>query len=113
MKRSPTAAEFTKGLKSLRRPGGRQLDFLRAHCAAPAGVMTATRLAKAAGYRSSDGINLQYGLLAQRIGKALGRRDVDITLLVDGVTPKSVTNEHWLLSIKPQFAAALKRAGWV
>lgn len=75
--------------------------------------MTASGLAKAAGYRSFDGINLRYGLLAKRIGAAMGKRNVDITLLIEGVKPRSVTNRDWLLSIRPEFAAALKEVGWV
>ena len=111
--RSPSVSTFARALRSMNKPGGRQLRFLEAHCRAPAGVLTATRLAKAAGYRSFDGINLQYGLLAQRVGSAMGRRDVNITLLVEGVRPRSVTNREWLLSIRPEFAAALKQVGWV
>jgi hypothetical protein len=70
-------------------------------------------LARAAGYKSYDGINLQYGLMAQRIGKAMGRRDIDITLLVEGVRPRRVSNSEWLLAIRPEFAKALKHVGWV
>jgi hypothetical protein len=94
-------------------PSGRQLRFLTAHCRAPGGVLTAAKLAKVAGYKSYGGINLQYGLLAKRIGVAMGRSNVDITLLVAGVRPKSVTNREWLLAIRPEFASALKRAGWI
>jgi hypothetical protein len=75
--------------------------------------LTASRLAKAAGYRSFDGINLQYGLLAKRIGAAMGRSDAGITLLVEGVQPKSVTNREWLLAMRVEFAEALKRVGWI
>ncbi len=109
----PSKAEFVKAMRSLKKPGGRQTVFLAAHCKASAGVMTATKLAKAAGYKSFDGINLRYGLLAQKIGSAMGRRNVDITLLVAGVEPKAVTNRDWLLSIRPEFAAALREVGWV
>lgn len=109
----PSKAEFVRAMRLLKKPGGRQPDFLAAHCKAPAGVMTATKLAKAAGYKSFDGINLRYGLLAQKIGSAMGRRNVDITLLVEGVEPKAVTNRDWLLSIRPEFAAALKDVGWI
>lgn len=109
----PSKSAFVKAMRSLKKPGGRQSAFLAAHCEAPAGVMTATKLAKAAGYKSFGGINLRYGLLAQKIGAAMGRRNADITLLVTGVEPKAVTNRDWLLSIRPEFAAALKDVGWI
>jgi len=94
-------------------PRGRQLDFLREHVQAPGRALTARRLAQTVGYQNHGGINLQYGLLAHRIGDALGRRDVHLSLLVDFVRPKSVTNTEWVLVMHPQFADALRQAGWV
>jgi hypothetical protein len=94
-------------------PGGRQLDFLREHVKAPGRARTARRLAQTAGYQNYGGINLQYGLLARRIGAALGRRDANLSLLVDFVPPTSVTNTEWVMVMHPQFAEALKQAGWI
>ena len=109
----PTQAQFARALKEISKPRGRQPDFLRAHVRAPGRALTARRLAQAAGYQNHGGINLRYGLLAQQIGAALHRRDVHLSLLVDFVRPKSVTNAEWVLVMHPQFAAALKEAGWV
>lgn len=77
--------------------------------------MTASRLADVAEYRSYRAINLHYGKLAQRVAFALGRHipGVQIELLVDGVGPQSLTNKDWVLVMKPAFADALKRVGWV
>ena len=109
----PTQAQFVGALRQIPEPGGRQRVFLRAHVRAPGRALTARHLAQAAGYQNHGGINLQYGLLAQQIGAALHRRDVHLSLLVDLVRPKSVTNAEWVLVMHPQFAAALKEAGWV
>lgn len=111
--RDPSTGEFASALRSIPRPGGNQLRFLRAHVRAPGRVLTAGRLARAAGYRNYGGINLQYGRLARRIGEAMGRRNQRLSLLVEFVQPKAVTNQEWLLAIRREFATALKRVGWV
>src|SRR5215813_1773527 len=88
----PTStAAFTRALRKLPLPGRRQRRFLRAHHQAPGRAETATNLAEAAGYKSFDGISLQYGLLASRVGKALLKRDANLTLLVELSRPRSVT----------------------
>ncbi len=109
----PTQPQFVKALGKVFKPRGRQLDFLREHVQAPGRALTARRLAEAVGYQNHGGINLQYGLLAKRIGDALGRKDVDIALLVALVRPPAVTNKEWVLVMHPQFAEALKQAGWI
>lgn len=78
----PTRAEFVKVLRQVSMPRGRQLDFLREHVQSPGRALTARRLARAVGYQSYGGINLQYGLLARRIGDALARSNVNLSLLV-------------------------------
>jgi len=109
----PTRAQFVRALNIIDRPQGRQPTFLRAHAAASGRALTARRLAQAVRYKSHDGINLQYGLLARRIGDVLGRKGEGIRLLVDLVQPKSVTNSEWIMVMHPQFAEALKQAGWI
>lgn len=46
--------------------------MLRAHLAAPDRLISATRLAKAAGYAGYEGANLHYGLLGQRVAEEIG-----------------------------------------
>jgi hypothetical protein len=108
-----TRAQFVQALKRVPLPKGKQLDFLRQHVQAPGRALTASLLAESVGYKSHDGINLQYGLLAQRIGAALGRNDERLSLLVDFIEPKSVTNAEWVMVMRPEFAEALKLANWV
>jgi len=105
--------DFTAALRSIERPGGRQLQFLQAHYLAPGHALTAAKLAKAARYKSWAGLNLQYGLIAKKVGEAMHAKDFHLGSLVDFAPPNSVTNKHWVLIMKPEFARALKQAGWV
>lgn len=113
MARSPSASQFAEALRALPLPGGRQLRFLRAHYSAPGKAMTAAGLAKAARYENWSGVNLRYGLLAKRIGEALGREGARLNLLVEFAAPKSVTNQQWVLVMRAEFAEGLRRSGWI
>jgi hypothetical protein len=108
-----TTKQFVSVLKRMSRPGGRQVQFLRAHYRASGRAMTATTLARAVGYKDYRGINLWYGRLADTIGAELGLKNPRLSLLVDFVRPRDVTNTEWILVMRPEFAAALKQAGWV
>ena len=113
MSADPTTAEFHDALLTIGRPGGRQCKFLQKHFDASGRAATMTQLAAAAKYASFQGANLQYGLLASRSGTAMGWYDATLSLLVDFIQPRGVRNHEWVLVMKPKFAAALKRAGWV
>jgi len=69
-------------------------------------------LAEQVGYRGS-GINLWYERLAKQIGAFVGERNPDISLLVELVRPPTVTNQEWILVMRPEFAVGLKKAGWI
>jgi hypothetical protein len=116
-----TESEFEAALKSLRKPRGRQTKFLAAHAHAKGRALNMRSLAKAAGYVSYRGANLQYGLLAERIGRALKKPrtgTVAINHLVEFVLPKGrsrehISNDEFILIMRPEFAAALVKAGWI
>jgi hypothetical protein len=108
-----TAQEFSEALQLVGRPGGNQLEFLRAHARAKSRAATFRQLAVAAKYQSYRAINLHYGKLARRIGNALGQPTARITLLLESHQPDSVTNREWILVMRPEFAEALKAAGWI
>jgi hypothetical protein len=95
------------------KPGGKQPDFLQAHVDATGHAMTMTRLAEAAGYKTFDGANLRYGILAAEIGRRMGIPHPDISLLVKFIRPEKLSNRHWILILQPPFAKALKKVGWV
>lgn len=108
-------AEFERALGRMERPGGRIVEFLSAHLHAPGRASTATQLAEAVGYPNNDPINLHYGSLAGRIGRAAGRKcqGVNLNLLVTFIKPTPNTNEQWVLVMRPEFAAALEKSGWL
>ena len=109
----PTIAQFRRALDALGTPGGSQQKFLTAHHKARGRAATTTQLAKAAQYRGYTGVNLRYGMLANRIGRELGRRDASLELLCDFVQPEGGRTPDLVLVMKPRFAAALEQAGWL
>lgn len=108
----PSVRAFQSALRRIPKPRGRQLDFLQAHYDARARGLNARRLAKAARYRNYRAINLQYGLLASRVARGL-KVAGGIELLVDSLTPHQASNDEWVLIMRPNFAQALRRVGWV
>jgi len=110
-----SAARLASALEEIGQPGDNQRRFLRAHHDAPGHAATATVLAREAGYKNHGGINLCYGKLAESIRAKLGlkRRPTQLSILVNFVPPPTVTNRHWVLVMRPEFADALKRAKWL
>jgi hypothetical protein len=108
-----TTDQFQNALRAISRPGGHQLKFIAAHERASSRAATFSQLAKEAGYRSYRAINLHYGKLARRIGDALGLANAGIELLMEPHRPASITNREWVLVMRPEFATALRREGWV
>jgi hypothetical protein len=109
----PTIAQFRRALDAIGAPGGSQQRFLRAHHRARGRTATTTQLARAAQYRGPTGVNLRYGMLANQIGRELGIRDANLDLLCDFAYPERGRSTSLLLVMKPRFAAALEKAGWL
>lgn len=109
-----TSREFKAALSEIRPTQG-QLNFLQEHYRSTGRVSTMTKLAEAAGYKNYGGVNLHYGGLAHEIAVKLGRRPpaTKVTLLVDFVPRKQISNKDWVVHMKPAFASALRSAGWV
>ena len=118
-----SAAQFLEAMSHLKRPGDSVRKLLRAHLNSKGRVSTMTLLAEAAGYASFSPANLHYGGLARRIGKHLAiseptvrvptASDAYLSLLGDFIPPEKVTNAHWLLVMKPEFAQALQASHWL
>jgi hypothetical protein len=118
-----SAAQFLEAMSHLKRPGDSVRKLLRAHLNSKGRVSTMTLLAEAAGYASFSPANLHYGGLARRIGKHLAiseptvrvptASDAYLSLIVDFIRPEAVTNVHWLLVMKPEFAEALQGSHWI
>jgi hypothetical protein len=118
-----TAAQFLEAMSHLKRPSDSVRKLLRAHLNSKGRVSTMTLLADAAGYTSFSPANLHYGGLARRIGKHLAisepsvivptASDAYLSLVGDFIPPEEVTNAHWLLVMKPEFAEALQASHWL
>ena len=113
MPRRVSEKQFLSALQALGKPGGRQLQFLQAHFESTGRAATATQLADAAGYKKWHTLNLHYGTLGKRVAKVLEHPSEHLGLLVDFSGPGELTNKHWVLFMKPEFAGALQKAGWV
>lgn len=110
---SYSVADYVSALRTIRKPRGKQTQFLAAHEQAPGRASTMTRLAEAVGYKSYRPVNLHYGKLALKVGHALGVTNPRFDVLVAGAGPDTISNAHWVLVMHPEFAEALKQAKWI
>lgn len=108
--------------------------MLRAHFSAPDHLLSATKLAEAAGYSGYGGANLHYGLLGQRVAQEIGfippRRDdgseiwtcaiardpaLDTefpdTSMLEALS-RSFDTQHFEWQMRPQVVQALRSLGW-
>lgn len=111
-----TVKEYIEALQSVT-IGKHHAAMLRAHANAPDSTMTATELAKAAGYDSYETANSQYGTLARRIAEYLDiqpklsdRREEPVwtSILADGAEEGNEQG-HWRWVMHPEVAQALRK----
>lgn len=108
--------------------------MLKAHLASPERLISATGLAKAAGYAGYEGANLNYGKLGQRIAREIGfapprradgteiwtcaiardpGRETNITgQSVADPPPRDVDGGHFEWLLRPQVVQFLEALGW-
>lgn len=108
--------------------------MLKAHLASPERLISATGLAKAAGYAGYEGANLNYGKLGQRIAREIGfvpprradgteiwtcaiardpGRGTDVTgRSIGDASPRDVDGGHFEWLLRPQVVQALDALGW-
>lgn len=111
----PTTAQLAAALREIKKPEGRQLEFLGFHEQAKARALTTTMLSHHVHYKSYRAVNLLYGKLAKEIGEFLDIKPtgLKLELLCDFFRPGDITNSEWILVMRPEFAEALKRAKWL
>ena len=108
----PDAEAFAEAFESLAPLHTNHLELLRAHYSGINHIRTATQLAGLVGYANFNAVNLQYGLLANRVGAALGIRDANLSLLVNFTEPDSHGNELWEWEMRAEVADAMVILGW-
>ena len=109
---------FEIALRKMEIPRGKQVQFLKFHASAVGRASNMRQLAKRVGYENWRAMNLQYGLLAKRIGLAAGIVNPTISLLVEFIPPENISSQHvsnseWILVMREPFANALKKVGWI
>ena len=114
--RVPSVSDYVAAFRAIEpRVSEKQRELLRVHHDAPARVISATRLADTVGFENFTAVNLQYGLLAQEILRALNvdlGDFVAVGILVEFVHPGFAANEHYLWVLRPNVVQALEDLGW-
>lgn len=110
------------------------IAMLRAHLAAPDHLISATKLAEAAGYAGYEGANLHYGKLGQRVADEIGfvpprredgteiwtcaiARDTAMdteypdTSMLEALS-RNMETLHFEWQMRPQVVQALRALGW-
>ena len=75
---------------------------------------TMTQISEAMGWRSYSSGNVHYGKLAQLVAEQLGLPDdgCNLTALCTFLAPQK-PGDHWLITMRPQVADALKELSWI
>jgi len=119
-----TVPQFEKALMQVEAAGlpESHLEMLNAQYRAPDRAISAANLAKAAGYKSYHGANLQYGKLAFNIAEALGYTPTQgsdgilgwwTTLSYSNPAVSEADTGHFQFIMRPELAKALSSLGWI
>lgn len=87
--------------------------MLLAHYAAPGRLMSATELARAAGYNVFGGANIHYGILGRRVGECLGlMKPPNWTQVLAEGRGEDPASGHFQWEMRPALGRALEQLGW-
>lgn len=110
-----TKEAFVSAFETLRREGLSQkhIDLLVAHYRSPHHTVTWDRLAEEVGYKNAEGVKLQYGGLAKRVGTLLGFTEPPIFWLhaVADWGGKDPVTGHQEFVLRPVVIQALREIG--
>ena len=112
----PPTDQYIRGLRLVEKslhPNHRAM--LMAHYKAKGHTLTATELAEAAGYANWRGVNLQYGLFADRLAKAMNWQkpdDAQYSYAIASFSKPTEREEDWLWHMHPQLVKAIEHLGW-
>ncbi len=105
----PSAQQYVDAFREVELPDS-YLKMLRVHYDVPAHTITATRLARAVGYKNYNSANLNYPKVGGLVGERLGwLPNMPLEVLVTFEKPDD--EWHWIM--RPQVARALEMLGWV
>ena len=109
----PSVDDYRKAFRALRARGALtsgHLKMLSAQYYKPGHAVTAAELATAAGYKDSNGANLQYGILGKMLRDELNYREEGQASYISSefAPPKSEGNDNWLFYMHPEVVDALR-----
>ena len=115
----PDVAQCTDALRAiLPSLSDRQLAMLKAHYRAKDRCLTATDLAKAAGYANYSAVNLQYGNVGRLMWEAVPRKlpvgadgEPIYTFALAEAGDRDSPEHEWVWRMRPEVAAAIKELG--
>lgn len=115
----PSGEEYVEALKSiLKKLSDSHVAMLKAHYRAPDQTLTATELARAAGYSAYSAANLQYGnvgkLLHEALPFELSKRADGSLVYTSALATAGDSNgaeEHWRWKLRPGVAFAIEKLG--
>ena len=108
---APTPEQYAAAFRKLRGVTDTQLQLLRLHYHAPHRTITATQMARSAGYDHYSVANSQYGRLGRLVGERLEYNPVQEKVGTLVTFDKRQGEWHWLM--RPEVAQALEQLGWV
>lgn len=117
--RQPSASHYVSAFrKIIPSLSDGHFAMLRAHYRAPNRSLTATELAKAAGYANYNAANLQYGSVGKLLWEELptklpiGPDGAPIyTFALAELSDQTAPNDQWVWRMRPEIAAALLELG--
>ena len=116
---SPSVQAYVDALRNIRPSlSDKHVAMLKAHARAPDRSLTATQLAKAAGYANHSAVNLQYGLVGKLLWEELpttlpAARDGSpmFTFAIADAGNRDGPEDQWVWQMRTEVAAAVKEAG--
>ena len=108
----PASSRYVVALEKIAtRLTPKRLRMIRAHYCAPDRTLTATQLAKAAGYKNYRAVNLQYGLLGKKLAALMGWKVPEgaQASFACAAFYRTDAEEDWLWEMHPAFAEALEK----
>ena len=117
MKDVPSVEQYRQALTALA-PGlpVRHREMLIRHCLSPGREVTARGLAEMVGYKTGGAVNLQYGLLGNRLGTAMGwtrPAEAQGPYAIASLSAPTGSQDEWILTMYDNLGQALEDLGWV
>lgn len=113
----PTVERYKRALVQLaRNMPHKHRDMLIQHYRAPERRVTASKLAAKVGYKNHSAVNLQYGILGEKLASLMGWRrpsDSQASYALASFIAPSHSGHEWIWAMHPNLARAIEELRWV